>query len=277
MLTVLMPVKNSQYITHSLLALTQQLNSELIHEIVSKIIILDSSDVPITTDPLVSEIFGIFDSAAIEIEYSFNRYIDLPTARKLLLNKVYTEYGMFLDADVVIQSGLNHASLKLLDNYAFVAPQVISPLNMNGYENYIRDLVSVEEIPPEIRRRPWLLQFVPCRDNLPLNTAGTFGLLFRTCLAKEVSKIFGWGSLLPREDMLLSRLLTIEMGEQKGLDQSVFGTTYPGYRAYHFGATRKDVWNARTNAALEKAFDVTETYTELQKLVSILNEGKTRD
>jgi len=181
--------------------------------------ILDSSESPLIRVPVFGDYLKICGYKGIKVVYEYDTSLSVSQARYHLLDQVETEFVLFLDSDVILDSvpPLVHAP------YAFACPSVINV-------GEVRYLPSEDKI--------WLKQFKEHTINVPVPFAGMFGLVFH----KDKLTHSDWEyfrnyvkDIWPYEDALLSRYLSI-INDQPGVIKK-------HYRAFHIGKTRKELWN----------------------------------
>lgn len=268
---ILIPVKNSKYLPLTLLSVA--INARDAN--VKKVYILDSSDVPAMSDRMVYENVAYLDFLGINVDYVYDRKLSLGDARYQLLRKAFIEiedvynalvssdYVMFLDADVAIDMFCLSPSAitEKLAVAGFIAPVVLNPTNENGYKDYSLDVHDTSKV--ETTSYDWSLQFKNISHEVNIAKAGTFGTIFKLSSLRKLfdslptdegtlteHTAFGrlFRNLLPREDMLLTRLLALN-----SLSKAGFLT--PSIRLIHFGETGMQGWNRRSNELLDSLFD----------------------
>jgi len=265
-LSVFMPTKdNHDTFFLSLLSAIQKVEPDSIH-------ILDSGDKPVCSSPLFSHCIGIAEDNGIEVFYTYNR-ISLSLAREEVIS-CKGDLILQLDSDIVIQDFPSRDTIEsaFLKYGVFLAPFVVSPVNLEGYEDYDTRKYFFPSIEFEAKFKStaiWYRQFINAHTNFSNNLkyssvpfSGTFGLLARKVdLAElyttlEIQDI-NVKAILPREDMLITRGLCILRGK--------YGVLSPQYRVYHLGSSRS-LWNRMTDEVIQENFIACSNWEELKLL-----------
>ncbi len=203
---------------------------------IKEIIIVDSSDTPLDVRDLVS----VFDKEGVEVVYVY-KDVSLSVARKVLLEKMTSKYGLWLDSDVVVKEMDFEATLALLEKgYSFVGAKVLNSRKLHsktGLSDY-----------------SFLKQFTSDWDvcDVETNIAGMYCLAFKNDFKQYYSDIYksflsALSTCIPGEDMAFCTFLNLSCKHG--------GVISATNKVYHIGSTNHAAWSFINFRRVEAIFD----------------------
>lgn len=204
---------------------------------IKEIIIVDSSDTPLDVRDLVS----VFDKEGVEVVYLY-KDVSLSMARKVLLQKMTSKYGLWLDSDVVVKEIDFKNTLSLLEkDCSFVGAKVLNSRKLHSKTG--------------LTEYSFLKQFTDDFENAVderTNIAGMYCLAFKNEFKQYFGDIYrdflgALSACIPGEDMAFCTFLNLSCKSS--------GVISAANKVYHVGSTNHAAWSFINFRRVENIFD----------------------